>query len=110
MVAYNSNYEGTLNFSDMTPHLSLIAGSELTYTVPGTSINKYQAVFSYQSNSAVFVGYNVTAAVPSADTIVATNGIEFKPEKRLVKGGDVLHFITPDATAYMGVSFRAIPG
>ena len=35
---------------------------------------------------------------------------EFKPKKRYVRGGDVLQLITPDATAYVGVTLRQIQG
>ena len=109
-VQIYNNYEDTTNFSDVTPRITLTASTEVTYTVPGTDIDNLQALFSYASNSNVFVGYNATAAVPSPNnTVVSTGRVEFKPMKRFVKGGDVLHFITPDATAYVGVSFRALP-
>ena len=107
-VQYYNNYDDTMNFSDVTPRMTLTAGVELTVTVPGTALNNYSALFSYASNSNVFVGYNATAAVPANDTVVTVGRVEFKPERRFVVGGDVLHFITPDATAYVGVSFRAI--
>jgi len=108
-VQYYNNYVDTTNFSDVTPRMALTVGAELIFTVPGNALNNLQAIFSYASNSNVFVGYNVTAAIPADGAISSTGRIEFKPIKRLVVGGDVLHFITPDTKAYVGVSFRALP-
>lgn len=108
-VPYHQNFDGTLNYSDVTPHMTLTAGTELTYTVPGTSDKSYQAEFGLSVAANVFVGYNVTVAVPADDTVVTTRKIELNPSKRFVKGGDVLHFITPDTKAYLSVSLRSLP-
>lgn len=108
-VQYYNNYVDTTNFSDVTPRMTLTANTELTYTVPGEATDNLQAIFAYASDANVFVGYNATASVPANNTVVTSGRVEFKPKKRLVVGGDVLHFITPDATAYVGVSFRKLP-
>ncbi len=107
-VPYYNNYLDTTNFSDTTYPIALTTGSEVTMTVPGGPENQFQALFSWTCTSSVFVGYNATAAVPAANTAASVPNVEFKPWKRFVKGGDVLHFITSDATAYGGVSFRAL--
>lgn len=106
---YNRNYGDTMIFSDNNSRFHLLANAELTYTVPGDSYRQYTALFSYASNSNVFVGYNTTAATPAAGTAATSGLIEYKPHERYVKGGDVLHFISPDAVTYMGVSLRALP-
>lgn len=106
---YYNNYEDTTNFSDNPSRLALATNVEQTITVPGNSSQKMQALFEYASNSNVFVGYNITATVPLAGTTDDVGSIEFKPKKRFVKGGDTLSLITPDASAYCGVSFRSLP-
>ncbi len=108
-VQYYNNFVDTTNFSDVTPYMTLKAGVVVTYTVPGTATQNLQALFSYASNSNVFVGYNSTPTTPADSTVTTTGRVEFKPIKRVVVGGDVLSFLTPDTTAYVGVSFRALP-
>jgi hypothetical protein len=72
---------------------------------------QYQAYFSYTSASNVFVRLNGTPAVPASGTSGTEQYNEFRPVKRYVRGGDVLHFITPDVGgAYAGVSLRQLQG
>lgn len=108
-LRWSSSYEGTLGFSDTDAQLFLTSGGALTYTLPGDGSKKYTILFSYTSTSNVFVGYNVTPSVPSSGTITAVARVEFRPEKRYAIGGDVITFVTPDATVYMGISVRSIP-
>jgi hypothetical protein len=107
-VPIYENYNGTTNFSDVAPRFAINAGNEVTYTVPGSATNKLQVLFSFNDDTTVYVGYNVTAAVPAANSVSAGRFIELLPEKRFVKGGDVLSFVTPDPIAYVGLSFRAL--
>lgn len=108
-IQYYNNYVDTTTFSDVSPYMALISGSPLTYTVPGDATMKLQALFSYNCTSNVFVGLNVDPVVPGNDTITTSGrNIELRPKKRFVQGGDVLHFRTPDAVAYVGVSFRLL--
>jgi len=106
---YNRNFGDTMIFSDVNARIVLLANAELTYTVPGDNWQKYTVLFSYTQDANVFVGYNVTAAIPADGTVASTGIIEFKPYERYVKGGDVLHFITPDTKVWMGISLRALP-
>jgi hypothetical protein len=108
-VQIYNNFEDTTNFSDVTPHLSLTAGNEVTYTVPGVATNQMQAIFEFNDNDTVYVGYNVTAAVPAANVVTDGRFIELLPKKRFVKGGDVLSFVTPEPIVDIGISFRALP-
>lgn len=106
---YYNNYVDTTNFSDVTPRMALRAGAPLSYTVPGTSAQSYQAIFSFTADANVFVGYNTTATVPVQDEVTTGGSLEFRPIKRFVKGGDVLSFVTPDPIAYIGFSLRSLP-
>jgi hypothetical protein len=103
---YADNFHGTKPFSDTCSQLNLATNTEQTYTVPGTKDQKYRAIFTFASNSNVFVGLNVTAASPGSGLKTSTANLEFKPcEPKYVKGGDVIHMVSPDAAgAYVGIS------
>jgi hypothetical protein len=107
-IPYNANYIETMPFSDTATQLGLSINSEQTWTVPGASTEQYQAYFEYASESNVFVCKNATPVIPTPGGVGTQPYNEFKPTKRYVSGGDVLHFITPDATAYCGVSLRKL--
>jgi hypothetical protein len=107
-VRYASNYDGAIVFSDTCAQFHLQASTAETYTVPGTSAQTYVADFEYASDSNVFVSINAAPVIPSAGTTGTQVRNEFKPRKRQVKGGDVIQCITPDTTAYCGVSIRSI--
>ena len=107
-IAYNANYIETMPFSDTVAQVNCAANTERTFTVPGAATNQYQSYFEYASNSNVFVCLNSTPVIPSSGSVGTQQYNEFKPIKRYVRGGDVIHFITPDATAYIGVSLRQL--
>lgn len=113
-ILYNSNYDVTVPFSDVCVQLNLATNTEDTFTVPGNALNKYSVRFGYTENSNVFVRLNGTPTVPASSVVGVEQYSEFRPgddgSQRYVQGGDVLHFITPDAAgAYMGISLRALP-
>lgn len=112
MTMYHDNFDGTKPFSDNSAQINLVTTTEQTYTVPGTSNQKYRALFTFSQTANIYVGLNVAAASPPAGTNTTTANLEFRPsEPKFVKGGDVIHFATPDATgAYVGISLLAIPG
>lgn len=98
-------------FSDTCAQVNCAANTEETFTVPGTDVQQFQAYFEYTQNSNVFVCKNAAATTPASGTVGTQQYNEFKPQKRYVQGGDVLHFITPDtAGAYIGVSLRQLQG
>lgn len=112
-IQYNSNFDLTIPFSDVCVQVAAQANVEETFTVPGTAVNKYSARFSYISTSNVFVRINGVPTIPPGGTVGTQQYNEFRPgddgSQRYVQGGDVIHFITPDASAYVGVSLRALP-
>ena len=109
-IAYNANYIETMPFSDTAVQVACAANTEETFTVPGNPTQQYQAYFEYISTSNVFICLNAAPTIPASGTVGTQQYNEFRPKKRYVKGGDVLHFITPDATAYIGVSLRQLQG
>lgn len=109
-IAYNSNYNETMPFSDTAIQVNCGSNVEQTFTVPGTVEQQFQAYFEYTENSNVFVCKNATPVIPSIGTVGTQQYNEFRPKKRYVRGGDVLHFITPDTNAYIGVSLRQLQG
>lgn len=108
---YANNFDHSKPFSDTCAQITLATGTEQTYTVPGTNIQKYRAKFGFASNANVLVGLNVTAAAPVSGTKTTTANLLVRPDEPLyVKGGDVIHLVTPDADgAYVGISLLTIP-
>ena len=113
-IQYNSNFDLTIPFSDVCAQVALAANTEETFTIPGTATTKYSARFSYISTTNIFIRLNGTPTTPPSGTVGTQQYGEFRPgddgSQRYVQGGDVLHFITPDTTAYVGVSLRQLPG
>lgn len=110
-IKYTSSFDQTIPFSDTDEQMHLTTGVEQNFTVPGNRDQKFSLLFGLSSNTNLFVGYNVTAVVPAANTVTNTQGIEFitPDSKRYAIGGDVISLISPDANAYVGVSIRSIP-
>ncbi len=90
-----------------TNHFSatITNGVEATLTVPTTS-QIWLLSFSYQPGTNVWVARNSTAAIPAGATFVASTS-ELNPGSRRVFSGDVIHFITNNASADVGVSLYA---
>jgi len=109
-IQYNANYIETMPFSDTCFQVNCAMNTQQTWTVPGNPLQQFQAYFSYTENSNVFVCKNSSPTVPASGTSGQQQYNEFRPQKRYVNGGDVLHFITPDTNAYIGVSLRQLQG
>lgn len=114
MSDYNSNFDLTIPFSDTCAQVSMSAANVVeTYTVPGATNILYAARFGYTQGSNVYVRLNAAPTAPPAGTTTTEAYSEFRPgadgTQRYVKGGDVLQFVTPDASAYVGVSLRKLP-
>jgi hypothetical protein len=109
-IQWNYNFEGTTTFTDVCTQVNLIANSDQSWTIPGVSTMKFEALFSFYSTANVFVSLNAAVVIPGADTSGTQQYCDFRPYKRYVKGGDVLHFKTTDATQYVGVGLRQLPG
>lgn len=109
-IQWNSNFDGTMPFSDVCAQVSVAVGVAQTWTIPGASTVKYQAYFSYTQDANVFVCKNAVPVVPASGSVGTQQYGEFRPDKRYVQGGDVLQFITPDSIQYFGVSLRQLPG
>ncbi len=109
-IQYNSNFDGTMPFSDVAVQFVMTANNELTYTVPGVSTTKYQALFAYNATSNVWVCLNGSVTIPAPGASGTVQYCEFRPEKRYVSGGDVIHVKSSDATSSMGLTLRQLPG
>lgn len=109
-IKYNANYIETMPFSDTCAQINCAANVGESFTVPGTPEQQYQAYFEYICTSNVFVCKNAVPTIPASGTVGTQQYNEFKPKKRYVRGGDVIHFITPDTVAYIGVSLRQLQG
>jgi len=109
MTTYNSQYEDTSPFSDTTGTIALNSGVVGTYTVPGANTTRYRIDFKYPYNANVYVGLNTTPVTPSPGTVNSTNSVEFRPERKYVKGGDVLSFISSSTVTDGGFSLLQLP-
>lgn len=109
-IPYTSSYDETIPFSDACVQIALATNTEQTYTIPGNATQKYTVLFGFPTNTILYVAKNNTAATPAPGTQTTLQYVEFinPGEKRYVQGGDVLSFITPDASARIGISIRAI--
>lgn len=85
---------------------SLANGDEEKLTVP-SNFSEWIVAFSFQPGTNVWVANNATAEVPAGTTFVSTSS-ELNPGARKVFAGDILSFITNNATADVGVSLYAI--
>jgi hypothetical protein len=109
-LKYTSSFDKTIGYTDVEAQMSLTVGVAIAYTLPGTEDQKFVLTFGTSSNANIFMGYNVTPAVPAANTLTQVARVEFiTPDcQRYARGGDVITVITPDATAYLGISVRSI--
>ena len=111
-ILYNSNYDVTIPQSDTCAQVALATGVAQTYTVPGDPSTYYSVRFTYTSTSNIFVRFNAAPTTPGAGTITTQPYSEFRPgsdgSQRYARGGDVIQMVTPDASAYVGISVRAL--
>lgn len=96
---FQLNYGFTIPFAEDGARMKLQAATELTYTVPGNSDTLYTVLFAYEPGAKVWVDLNRTAVVPVLNTVTSNSTVALNPSQRYVRGGDVLHFITENATA-----------
>lgn len=94
-----------LPFSNFKYNTTLLLGVEQTLTISGKNA-KWLAIFSTEPGSEVWVAINATATVPGA--AFAQVDVELNPVAREVKADDVLHFITTNVDARVGVTLYAI--
>lgn len=92
-----------LPFSGNKYDTTLAATVEQTLTVPPNAVNGYLAVFSFEPGAKVWVALDATATLPGG--AFATTDSELNPTAREVPADSVLHFITNDTTAEIGVAF-----
>lgn len=105
---YYNNFVDTTNFSDTGETFILVANTAQSYTVPGNNQFKYQVIFGFNASANLYVGLNVVPVIPADGGSASGRFVDFRPLKRFVQGGDVLNFITPDATLNFGISLRYI--
>lgn len=93
-----------INTSDHKVSTTLSAGVEQVTTVPSDA-PKYLAVIASGQGHNVFVAINSTATVSGVS--FASTDSDLNPPALIVQAGDILHFITPDTTAYLNVKYYA---
>ena len=110
-TSYVTNFSGAFPFSDTTGQYALAAATALSYTVPGTAaLNKYVVQFSYADDAEVWVNVNATATIPTAGTMHTDRRSELNPTYKMVKGGDVLSFISDSQVDNAGFILFSVTG
>lgn len=96
-------------FSTNTAKTILAAGVEQHTTVPtGFSNGKWLAIMQFEPGTKVWVTNNATATVPASTFAGSTGSSVLNPPPKEVSGGDVLSFITDDASAEVSVEYQAL--
>lgn len=113
MIRDINGYNGYgLSFSNFKRSATIVQNTDTTMTVP-SDCSQYLAIFSIQPGTSVWValqpanGTTIVAAVPASGLFTTTTS-ELNPVARLVNKGDILHFITADTTADVGVTLYAL--
>lgn len=94
-----------LRFAEVKFSVQLAVGVNQSFTVPG-EFQKWEAIFSFEPGTSVWVANNETASVPTG-TISATAS-ELNPVAREVNAGDIVYMVTSNDTAMVGVTLYAI--
>jgi len=94
-----------VTFAENNYQTNLATNTAQSLTVP-SNFQTWLAIFAIEPGSNVFIANNATAVVPGSS--FAETNTQYIPTARQVSGGDVLSFITPDTSAYVGVSLYAI--
>ncbi len=94
-----------LEFADIKYNTTLALGVEQSQIIIG-SAHKWLAIFSYEPGSSVWVSKNAPAVLPGAS--FADTDAELNPTARVVRPNDVLHFITSNTDAKIGIVLHAI--
>lgn len=101
------NLAYSLEFADATTSAktTLAAGIAQSITIPST-YEKWQIICTYSEGSSVWVANNETPTVPTSSFVWSAG--ERKPIIRMVNAGDVISFVTSDASAEVGVVLYAV--
>ena len=94
-------------FSIDNYNATITINSDTTLTTPSYA-SHYVAIFSYQQGASVWTAINATAAIPVGASFASTTST-LNPTARYVKAGDVIHCLTGDTSAQVGVTFYALP-
>ena len=105
-----------LVFTDTAYSCTLTQNTDTTLTVPGNmgmggnglyQSSRWLLVFNYDPGTSTWVALNTMAGVPAGATFAATSS-ELNPAAREVKGGDVIHFYSPDVATDVSVIFYSL--
>lgn len=112
MIRDINGYNGFgLQFSDSKYGVLLAQDVEQTLTIPVNPdgiYKNYLAIFSVEPGTNIWIALNATATYPSG--AVAAINSELNPTARYIKGDgeQILHFITSDTQARLGIVLYAV--
>lgn len=82
------------------------AGGDKAFPAVPATYKKWLAIFWYNPGSIIFVNINSAAVIPVGDPALCTS--EGQPAVYELNAGDVIHAITSDTTAKIGVVLKGI--
>lgn len=105
MTLFNTQFDVTEPFTNQSVQFGLTANVQLAYTVPGTSMVTYTASFKFPYDANVWVGFNKDASTPTENVSNSVPEMAMNPKEKLVRGGDVLNFLSNANVTDCGVEF-----
>jgi len=112
-TTYNSNFNGTMPFTDQSITFALTQTVVESFTIPGPSTVSYTAIFHFPIISPVWVGLNVVPHDPVTGSPEIQPFVSLRPEKKYVRGGDVINLLVNEdifALTRVSVELYVIPG
>jgi hypothetical protein len=94
-----------LPISDTKYSVNLATAVDQSVTVPSDA-KVFNAIFGIEPGTVVWVSVNEPASLPTGTFAISRSAMN--PAGLRVNAGDVIHFVTDDTTAEVGVQFYAI--
>ena len=99
------------DYPDLAQQIELAASTAQSITVPVNSSSRMLACIAVTPGKTVFMtrNYGSTIVLPTGTlTAVPVEMIPQAAANRIVNGGDVLQFITPDSAVYLTISYYEV--
>jgi hypothetical protein len=108
-----SGQQSGRDFPTLCQQYELTATTAVSITVPVNSSTRMLACIVTTAGHSVFMARNYGTTIVSPTTgAVTTFPVEMIPNgvaNRIVLGGDILQFITPDTGVYLTISYYEVP-
>lgn len=111
-IKYNSNYDLTIPFSDISVPVRIEAMEMISFTAPGPATKAYSVRFNYDNSvGKIWVRLNAPPVIPVGTVAQVCPYMELRPgydrTQRFVKGGDVI-WMTATVDSILSFSLREL--